>query len=82
MENIKVLDEKGNPVVLMPFKAKAWHILDAVEIRSVGIDSIEYAKDIVTKHIASEIRKNLFFTEKENEDGSITIQAETIFYGI
>lgn len=40
MENIKVLDEKGNPVVLIPFKAKAWHILDAVEIRSVGIDSI------------------------------------------
>lgn len=41
MKNIKVVDEKGNLVVLMPFKAKAWHILDSVEIRSVGIDSIE-----------------------------------------
>lgn len=82
MENIKVVDEKGNLIVLIPFKVKALHILDSVEIRDVGIDSIEYAKDIVTKHIASEIRKNLFFTEEENEDGSITIKAETIYYGV
>lgn len=82
MENIKVVDEKGNPIVLIPFKAKSSYVLSRYEANSVGIDFRDYAKDIVTKHIASEIRKNLFFTEKENEDGSITIQAETIYYGI
>ena len=82
MNNIKVVDEKGNPIVLIPFKAKASYVLSRYEYDNTGINLIEYAKDIVTKHIASEIRKNLFFTEKENEDGSITIQAETIYYGI
>lgn len=82
MENLKVLDEKGNPVVLRPIKLIGQHELNSIELNSESIDFKEVAKEMIVRKMAEEMYKNLLFTEKYSPDGGLIIEARTYFYGL
>lgn len=82
MENLKVIDNEGNVVFLKPIKVTSRYQVSKLDLNSSSIDVKDYARGLITHNLAKEIGKNLFFTETELPDGSIIIEARTVFYGI
>lgn len=82
MENLKVLDEKGNTVILRPIKLIGRNELNNIELNSESIDFKEVAKEMIVRKMAEEMYKSLFFTEMESPNGGLIIEARTYFYGL
>lgn len=82
MENLKVIDNEGNEVFLKPIKVTSRYQVSKLNLNNTqAIDVKKHARAIIAKKIAEEMEKNLFFTEIELPDGSIIIEARTVFYG-